>query len=395
MVNRSGLSSDMKVVFLSNWLTNPYKRLLADNLARQGTIVEEYLWQKFFMPLVLQNGKPDIVHLHTLHPFVMGKNMLTRWVKVLFFVAQLFCLRLLGVQTIWTVHEWSNKLGNQRGNIAPVHAAILGKFLAGVVAHCQSTATEIARVFELPPERIFVIPHGNYIDSYENTIARSTAREKLGLPPEATVFLLFGEIYRYKGVLPAIESFKQLADSLPVDQMQSVHLIVAGMPREQALEADINAAIADRDNIHFVPQRIADADVQLYMNASDCVLVPYQVFTTSGIAILAMSFGKACIAPDSGFFKDVFDPSRAFLYDPSASDGLYRAIAAAYEQSDQLAAMGDRNYQLAQRWSWQYVAKQTIAAYQACKGVEPELADQETGASETDLNPQLGADLNS
>ena len=346
----------MKVVFLSDWIANPYKDLLCKHLLARGAEVSEHLWSTFFFSKVLSKGKCDILHFHTIHPFLLGKNSLTRTVKLLIFISQVILLRLLGTKSVWTVHEWSDKLAGGKNDISIKAATIAVHLFSTVIVHCETTKQEMEQLLHLPSEKVVVIPHGNYIQYYENKITDNEARSKLNLPNENLVFVLFGNIYRYKGVLEAIEAFKRFNCS------QS-SLIIAGKLGEAALKQDIDRAIGTNQNITLIADRIADDDVQVYLNAADCILLPYTVYTTSGVAILGMSFSKVCIAPRIGFFQDVIDASGGFLYDLPHEKGLESAMHQAWNKRSELPVMGQRNFERMTRWNWDYVAELTIAAY--------------------------------
>ncbi|WP_019504100.1 glycosyltransferase family 4 protein [Pleurocapsa sp. PCC 7319] len=346
----------MKVIFLSDWITNPYKELLSKHLSQRGVSVREYLWSTLFVTKVLRGGKFDVLHLHTLHPFLLGQNPLTKSLKLLFFISQLIFLRILGVRTVWTVHEWSDKLSGGKNNVSNKVASIAVSYFSGVIVHCKATKQEISKILKIKPEKVFVIPHGNYIHFYENKINTSAAKKTLNLPDNNLVFVLFGNVYRYKGVLEAIEAFKML------DCSQS-SLIIAGKVGESGLESEIKKAIDNHTNINLIAERIPDEDVQIYLNAADCILLPYTVYTTSGVAILGMSFGKVCIAPRIGFFQDVIDDRGGFLYDLPHQTGLTKAMKQALDSREKLKEMGVHNLACMERCNWNYVAKLTLAAY--------------------------------
>ena len=311
----------LKVVFLSDWAKNPYKDLLSDALTSYGLDVVECEWSTFFLLHLFKSSRPNILHLHTLHPFLRSKTRLTHLVKLFIFISQLTILRVVGTETVWTVHEWTDKLTGGKDEIPPSSCILLGKCLKTIIVHCQSTKTQIEDAFQLKGKgKVIVVPHGNYIDHYDNSIDKNQARESLKIANDKVTFLLFGSIYRYKGVLEAIEAFKGL-------NQEAASLIIAGKPGQKGLEAEISNKIKDHNNVVFIPKRIPDEDVQTLMNAADCVLVPYTVFTTSGIAILAMSFGRACIVPNMGFFSDVLSSSGAYLYDTSDKIGLANAMS--------------------------------------------------------------------
>ena len=124
--------------------------------------------------------------------------------------------------------------------------------------------------------------------------------------------------------------------------------------------------IKNTNNIICELSRIPDDDIQIYMNASDCVLVPYKVFTTSGIAILAMSFARVCIAPRIGFFQDMLDESGSFLYDSDDNDRLLNAMEVAIEKKDNILEMGKHNLKLAEQWDWKDIAGKIYHLYEYC-----------------------------
>lgn len=348
-----------KVFFLSEWLKNPYKDLLAKHLESEGLEVREDLWKTLFLLEVLYPWKPNILHLHALHPFLRGRSTFSKNVKFCLFVVQIFLLKLLGIKTVWTVHEWADKLDTGSSEISPNHAAVIGRVLYAFIAHCESTKDDIVNTFQLSnSKKAHFIPHGNYIGFYENQVDQHQARQLLGIPDEHVSFLIFGGLYRYKGVLEALSAFKQLTS----DQ---VTLIIAGKPSEKGLKEEIEAEIEScSKQVIFVPERIPDADVQLYMNACDCVVMPYKVFTTSGVAVLAMSFGRVCIAPQIGFFQDIFEEDGAFLYEIDDPAGLTKALSRTITNRVAIPSMAQRNLELAKTWSWQFVADRTISVYE-------------------------------
>jgi len=274
---------------------------------------------------MIRKGKPDILHLHTLHYFFLGRNELHRFIKFIIFVIQILILQIIGTKVVWTVHEWANRFDNGNNDIPTSYSSVMGQLFGAIISHGNTTNNQIIKAFVLEKkDNNFVIPHGNYIGCYKNTISQFEARKLLAMPPGSLVFLIFGNIHRTKGFLEAIDAFQSL-------QKNQVYLLVVGYPAEEGIEELIRDKIQGYENILFISRRVQNNEIQTYMNACDCVVLPYKVFTTSGTAILAMSFGKACIAPNDGYFRDVFDESGAFLYDSTQEYGLLDAMKLALE----------------------------------------------------------------
>jgi beta-1,4-mannosyltransferase len=207
--------------------------------------------------------------------------------------------------------------------------------------------------------RFAVIPHGNYLDSYPDEIPRAAARRKLALDDSRLVFLFLGAVRPYKGILELLAAFRRQA---PRDAV----LVIAGEPLDADFSRRIEEAVADADNMHFYPGFVPNREVQVYMNASDVVVLPYRNVLSSGAALLAMSFGKPCVAPATGCLTDVLDSSGAFLYDPGVETGLTESLRQAVEAREMLASMGEHNRQKASEWTWERAAQATKALYDGC-----------------------------
>jgi beta-1,4-mannosyltransferase len=355
-------AQSLNVIFLSHWFDNPYKKLLIRDLeTRQVKVKDEYR-TNFFIQKFLGNPKIHILHTHELHTFFSNKRALPglRTLKFCLFVLQILLLKVLGIKIIWTVHEWKDRFEGGKRDLPVLYLKVLRHLIDAIIVHCQTTYQDVVSAFELENKgKVFVIPHGNYIDVFANEIQPADARQHLGIPLHKVTFLRFGFIQPSKGFLESIQAFKRL----PSEQTQ---LIIAGYPADTDLATRIEQEIAGCDNILFKPERIPDEDIQIYMNACDCTVVPYKVFTTSGVTILSMSYGKACIAPKLGFFSDVLDQAGSILYDADADEGLFEAMQTALRKQSLLASMGQHNFELAQHWHWDGIAEQTHAVYRQC-----------------------------
>jgi beta-1,4-mannosyltransferase len=353
---------NLKVIIFSILGNNPYIELFVKHLTDRNVKVklEEKNFDFIFFSKVIEKGKPDILHLHTIHYFFLGRNPIHRWIKFLIFIGQIFILKSMGIKVVWTVHEWTDRFSAGKHNIHLIWAVILGRLFHAIITHCETTKTQIIKAMRLENKnKVFLVYHGNYIGAYKNEVSQGKARQSLGIPPDQLVFLLFGNIHRSKGFLPAISTFKGL-------QEHQVSLLIAGFPAEPMIEEEIQEIIQGCHNILFFPKRVPDDEIQLYMNACDCVIFPYKTFTTSGATILAMSFGKACIAPNVGFFSDVLDDTGSFLYNLTNEHGLLQVMQQATNKRDNMSNMGKHNLQLAEQWNWDYVAKETIKIYSSC-----------------------------
>jgi glycosyltransferase involved in cell wall biosynthesis len=261
-----------------------------------------------------------------------------------------------GSKVVWTVHNLS-----VHESVRPKLEALCSSFLAkradAFIVHGEVAAQAVLEsIRPAARQRIDVMPHGHYIDWYPNDLDTKSARERLRIEDSTTVFLFLGQIRPYKGVGELVDGFRKL-------DAPAAELVIAGMPVNEELKHSLRRRIGDCTGIRFVPRFIEDHEVQTYMNASDVVVLPYRRVLTSGAALLAMSFGRACIAPRLGLLKEVLDDSGAFLYEPDDKNGLFRALDSAMRCRGNLGEMGTYNRKMVSRWRWDAIARATAEIY--------------------------------
>ena len=262
----------------------------------------------------------------------------------------------MGVKIVWTVHDLKNH-ENIQVQSERIFNIFFARFVHAIISHCEIAKREVSKSVHFKNEdKIFVIPHANYIGCYENTIDRLEAQRTLGITDAKLTFLFLGLIRTYKGVPELIDAFKQL-------DRDGVYLVIAGKAPNELTE-QIRQTIIDRANIKFIPGFVADEQIQVYMNACDIVVLPYRDILTSGSVMLAMSFGRACIAPRKGCIGEVLDDLGGFLYEPDDKDGLLKAIEYAVQNKSKLPHMGERNRQVVEEWNWERIAQMTFKVYQ-------------------------------
>lgn len=369
-VNQNGLVKDkidqdlnignLRTIFAPHFInTNPYQKQLAEYLDNLGVEVDGLSYRKVFLPTATKKGKVNIFHLHWLHTFSKAPNTITALLRVTKFISGLVILRLMGIKIVWTAHNLKDH-ENQRQFLDRICTFTVAKLAHAIITHCQAAKWEVIKELNLTNKnKVFAMPHGNYNTYYENKIDQTEARKLLGLSDSSTVFLFLGLIRPYKGVFELIESFQQL----PKDGLE---LVIAGKTLNDELTEQVKQKIEGFDNIKFRPGFVPDDQIQVYMNASDAVIFPYKNVLTSGTVILAMSFGKACIAPRRGCIGEILHESGAFLYNPDQEEGLLEAMNSALHKKTALSNMGQYNQQLANQWSWELVARETLDVYKQC-----------------------------
>lgn len=356
----------MKVLFLPDYTrANAYQRELAGALRDRGVFVSaEPTGRRKLLPVaqaIRRHGRPDVLHMHWTEPYISGGRPDVSRMRVLRTLLELRLLRRSGCAVVWTAHD----LSRHDRAVDPLELRFnrgLFALSGAVVVHCEAARSALLAALLLPSRaggRVRVIPHGHYAGAYANEMSRAEARTRLELPPTGRVFAFVGWVRPYKGVLELIDAFRQVDD-------QDARLLVCGQAQDDAYAAQVTQR-AGRDSrvitrLEFVP----DDELQLYLTASDAVVLPYREIFTSGSVLLAMTFGRAVIAPRRGCIGETLDEDGALLYDASDFSGLVAAMRRALIMD--LNAMGDHNRSRLPEFGWDRIADATLAAYRDARG---------------------------
>jgi glycosyltransferase involved in cell wall biosynthesis len=203
-------------------------------------------------------------------------------------------------------------------------------------------------------DKFVVVPHASYIGLYEDVVDRASARAWLGLGDSEIVFLFFGNVRPYKGVFELIETFGAITQPL-------ARLLVVGQPLDEAVARELAAAEESDTRIRVTAEFVDANDVQRFFRASDYVVLPFRDVLTSGSLLLAMSFGRAVIAPSLGCIPEVVDARGAILYNRNDPDALRQALREAMERDPE--KMGAASRRRAEQLTWDEAARTSATVY--------------------------------
>ena len=346
-----GVVPGCRVIQISKVRMNPYVRLLQDALCKLGiscSIADG------LSPRLVRSwrGMADVLHLHWLE-LLYASPSLARSVRLLAAVlGGLVLAKAEGCKVIYTVHNLDPH-DQPFAVLDRIANRVLFALADAIHVHDQEAKLSVARAYGRR-ERTYVVPHGSYIGAYPNNCTRQEARRRLELADNAFVYLFLGQIRRYKGIEDLVAAFGQLADD-------ACQLVIAGNVHDPAYGAALAQLVHGQTGIHTWFQYVPDAEVQYFMNACDVCVLPYRSVTTSGAAILALSFGRPIIAPALGGFIELAADGRGILYDPAATAGLLHAL-----QQARLMGMGEAG-QKALAWAreheWRTLAPSFASMY--------------------------------
>ena len=214
---------------------------------------------------------------------------------------------------------------------------LLRKNLDAYITHSESDKKLVAERYAIAPEKIHVIPHGLY-DQYGEVLDSKEAKKALSIKEEF-VILSFGLIRKYKGVPYLIRAFEQL----PSEVLEKSRLLIVGEIWEDRKELlDQIKASPSHDRITLIDDYVPDEKVSLYFSAADVVVLPYLRASQSGIAHIAMSFGKPVVVSEVGGLKEsMAGYEGTFFVPPGDVESIRKAVlgllgmSTRYEAPDQ------------------------------------------------------------
>jgi beta-1,4-mannosyltransferase len=276
--------------------------------------------------LTYQRGSATYLHLHWPSFHYQSKSAIISVIKFCRFAMLLVYARICGLRILWTAH---NLYPHDPSRVPGLHwlaRRLVISLSHKIFAHGKYAGETVAREFTGVAPKLTVIPHGHWIDYYPNAISRDTARRRLGIPLDQTVFLFIGQCKQYKNLEFLISTFQGAS-------LSNSALWIVGRFQDAEYFTRVKALQARRpDGIHIEPRFIPDDELQIYLKSCSVVVLPYMDILTSGSAMLALGFGRPVIAPCIGHLRDVIDSTCGVLYDPSDSVGLARAMRVARDR---------------------------------------------------------------
>jgi glycosyltransferase involved in cell wall biosynthesis len=272
--------------------------------------------------------------------------------------------RLAGVKVVYTIHN-VNLLHRKMRFYHRFLLKICYNLTHQLIIHSRSGKAEVIDLFNISPDKIVVIPHGDYCffmpDSH---LSKNDAKTALGISSKTKTILFFGSIRPSKGLSTTI-----LALPLVKQSINPVKLLIIGEPYEsykgyRTLIEQNSLQNDTYEKLDYIP----NDEVSLYFTAADLVVLPYREITHSGVLQIAYAFGRPVVATSlDGFREAVEEGKNGFLVEPDNPELLADKITRVLSDESLINAMGHHSQHLSEtRYSWDSIARKTIALYDNC-----------------------------
>ncbi len=331
---------------------NPYQKLMIKGLNSSPCINAVSGVNNRFFGILLSAIKfrPTYIHFDWETSYYLRNTLFLSLLNIPIFFFQIIVVKwLLGVKMVWTPH-----------NITPhdmkwsILHKICRRFFAWnmewVRVFSKQSIPKFSDELKIKSEFFKVVPEGSYVDYYKNDIGKVESRDFLNLPQDSRIYMYFGLVKPYKGVIELIESFKML-------EQKNLYLLIVGKCSDKSYYQQLNTIISDRYNIRIVNKFIPDDEIQFYFNAIDVVVLPFKKIENSGSVILSMGFKKPIIAPKSGVIIDRLKFQPFLLFDGDLTEVL---VQSQLIDCKDLSEIGNKNYFNLSEFNWSDFSKYFI-----------------------------------
>ncbi len=229
-----------------------------------------------------------------------------------------------------------------------------------VIATSRFMADEVQRYFELPSDKISIIPNGVDAARYVKLSpeARAELRAQWAEPHEPLVYYV-GRVQQEKGLFVLVDAARQVVSADP-----RVKFIIAGtgslLPalRERVQALDLGERVT-------LPGFISDALRDQLYQAADVAVAPSLYEPFGIVALEAMAAQCPVIVSDVGGLSEVVDDGLTGLkIPPDRSDLLAQAILQSLTQRAQALEMAERAFAVVCRmYTWEHIARAQVELY--------------------------------
>jgi len=287
----------------SNKKSNPYNFLLYQSIQKKGVHVEE----KFSLRNLILS---KVWHIHWPESFLSSKSIFSCLIRLTILLSKIILAKLFGLKIIWTVHNLSHH-EHRYPFIEKIFYMGFPLICSGFIFLSQESMKPVGWVKKLNGKSTQIIFHGDYKGVLTCLFDKKEAQRQLNLEKFTRVYLFFGLIRDYKGVPHLIREF------IKQNNNNYCLCIVGSTMYSKPLKREINELAKGQDNIIINDKFVDDKELQLWVSASDLIVLPYNKVTNSGSVLYALSAGRPVIAPRIGVFEEIKDNvgDWVFLYE--------------------------------------------------------------------------------
>ena len=220
--------------------------------------------------------------------------------------------------------------------------AFLMRRMQRLIAISAFSRDYVARDLGIPAERIDVVYNCSDVAAYDLDVDRARVREGMGVPADARVLIIVGELTARKGILEFVEVAARVSADLP-----DSHFVLVGSGELEGPGRARAAELGVSDRVHFLGWR---SDVPELLAASDALAVCSYGEGFGRTITEAMSSRLPVLAFDSGAPKElIVDGETGFLVGEGDVEAFARRAVELLGSPAMLTRMGEAGLDRARR----------------------------------------------
>ncbi len=209
------------------------------------------------------------------------------------FVALLCIAKARGAKVVWHAN---NLLAHEVDQLGLIDLFFRAFSLVAdhLIAGTQTVLDDFIRQYPvLRGAGQWLVPLGHARGLYpDSQLSRAEARDYLQLPTDSRIALSLGMVRPYKNHASLIRAYREVAA-----KRDDTMLVIAGKAVSQGLENCLRQESAGVESVRFDFRYIPDEQLQYYLRACDFYAIATSLATTSGTAMLALSFDRPVVLP--------------------------------------------------------------------------------------------------
>ncbi len=217
---------------------------------------------------------------------------------------------------------------------------------------------EVARIFELPGDKIAVIPNGIEHEQFRSDADTERVRRQF-VEPDARMIFFVGRLVYEKGVQTVIEAMPRMLREFP-----DLRFLVAGTgPHARALQVMI-----DEFGLGGKIKLLGFVDAEklaMFYKCADITVVP-SIYEPFGMVVLeAMVAGCPVIVADTGGLKEiVVHEETGLCFRPGNPESLAEAMSRVLRDEGLAQRLtGDAQKFIGEKYNWGRIARHTMDVY--------------------------------
>ena len=232
---------------------------------------------------------------------------------------------------------------------------------ASFIVLSQASRDILHRKYQVPLERIHIVPGGVDTECFDTTISRTQARENLGWPQERRIILVVSRLIRLKGLENLIRAVAKVRHSY-----SDVLLLIAGKgPLRSFLQGQIEE-LGLTEQVRLLGL-VYNPQLGWAYRAANFSVVPSLVLEGFGLIVVeSLAAGTPVLGTSVGGIPEILRPfSEELVMEGTSVEQIAQGISEALSGQRKLPSSDECEAYVREHYAWPAIARQLKSVYQA------------------------------